>query len=151
MTRAYLALGSNRGDRAAYLAAARAQLTEAGITIVRASAERETEPFGVRDQPRFLNQVVEVETALDPLALLEVCQRTEQMVGRTPSPRWGPREIDIDVLLYGDQALRTARLTIPHPGLGERAFVLALLHELAPDLRPPGVEWTVTERLRQLT
>jgi 2-amino-4-hydroxy-6-hydroxymethyldihydropteridine diphosphokinase len=151
VTRAYLALGSNRGDRAAYLAAARTQLTEAGITIVRASAERETEPFGVRDQPRFLNQVVEIETALDPMALLEVCQRTEQVVGRTPSPHWGPREIDIDVLLYGDQELRSARLTIPHPGLGERAFVLTLLQELAPDLRPPGVAWTVSERLRQRT
>lgn len=151
MTHAYLALGSNRGDRAAYLAAARAQLIEAGIAILRASAERETEPFGVRDQPVFLNQVVEVDTALDPLALLEVCQRTEQLVGRTPSPRWGPREIDIDVLLYGDLEVHSARLTIPHSGLGERAFVLALLQDMAPDLRPPGVRWTVSERLRQLT
>jgi 2-amino-4-hydroxy-6-hydroxymethyldihydropteridine diphosphokinase len=150
MTVAYLALGSNRGDRAGYLEAAHRRLPEVGVTILRSSAVHETKPWGVRDQDDFLNQVLEVETALEPAALLEACKLVERDVGRTPSPRWGPREIDIDVLLYDDLQLATERLTVPHPGLGERAFVLAPLCELAPDLRPPGQAWTVAERLRAL-
>lgn len=150
MTLAYLALGSNRGDRAGYLEAARRQLPEVGVTILRSSSVHETKPYGLREQGDFLNQVLEVETALEPLALLEACQRVEREVGRTPSSRWGPREIDIDLLLYDDLQLATDRLTVPHPGLGERAFVMAPLSELAPDLRPPGQAWTVAERLRAL-
>ncbi len=150
MTRAYLALGSNVGDRAAFLAAARHEVERAGIQIRRASAVHCTAPFGVHDQPDFLNQVLEVSTELEPLPLLDTCQGIERALGRTPAPRWGPREVDIDVLLYGDLQLQTERLTIPHPGLAERPFVLELLDQLAPDLRPPGATWTVAERLREL-
>ncbi len=150
MTLAYLALGSNRGDRAGYLKAARTRLPESGVTILRESSVHETRPWGGREQRDFLNQVLEVDTALEPAALLEACKEIERAVGRTPSPRWGPREIDIDVLLYGDLQLATDRLTVPHPALGERAFVLAPLSELAPTLRPPGRSWTVAERLRAL-
>ncbi len=148
--RAYLALGSNCGDRADFLAGARDRLQAAGVRILRASAVRETEPFGVRAQPDFLNQVLEVETDLEPDALLDVCQGIERALGRTPSGRWGPREIDVDLLLYGDRLFSTDRLTIPHPGISERRFLLTLLSELSPDLRPPGTEWTVSERLREL-
>jgi len=148
--RAYLALGSNLGNRAGFLAAARDRLAAAGVRILRSSEVRETAPIGVRDQPDFLNQVLEVETNLDPDALLDVCQGLERALGRTPAARWGPREIDVDILLYEDRRLGTDRLTIPHPGIGQRRFLLALLSELEPDLRPPGAGWTVSERLRQL-
>ena len=91
-------MGSNLGDRAGYLRSAVGALPDAGIILVRASRVAETEPVGVRDQPHFLNQVLEVETSLEPRALLEVVKRIEQQLGRTAHVRWGPREIDIDIL-----------------------------------------------------
>ena len=100
MTRVWLALGSNLGDRAGYLQAARAALPEAGITVVRASRVDETEPVGIREQPQFLNQVLEVETSLEPRPLLDALKGIEGRLGRTARQRWGPREIDIDILRY---------------------------------------------------
>jgi 2-amino-4-hydroxy-6-hydroxymethyldihydropteridine diphosphokinase len=134
MTLAYLALGSNLGDRDRHLAEARRLLAEHGARLLRESRVRETEPFGVTDQPRFLNQVLEVEWAGSPRQLLETAKSVERQVGRRPGPRWGPREIDVDILLFGDQAVEEPGLTIPHPGLAEREFVREPLRELRPDI-----------------
>jgi 2-amino-4-hydroxy-6-hydroxymethyldihydropteridine diphosphokinase len=134
VTVAYLALGSNLGDRADNLEAAARSLARHDVRILRASSVRETEPFGVSDQPRFLNQVLEVEWAGSPQGLLRATKAVEAEVGRTPSFRWGPREIDVDILLFGEEQVATAELTIPHPGLWERDFVLQPLGELRPDI-----------------
>lgn len=134
MTVAYLGLGSNLGDRRRHLALARRYLGEAGATIRRASPIAETEPFGVTDQPRFLNQVVEVEWAGSASQLLAAAKAAEERVGRTPTYRWGPREIDIDILLFGDLEIDEPGLRVPHPGLRERDFVLRPLRGLRPDL-----------------
>lgn len=131
---AYLALGANVGDRAGNLARARRLLAERGARLLRESSVRETEPFGVTDQPRFLNQVVEVEWAGGPRDLLAAAQAVEAAVGRTATYRWGPREIDVDILLFGDETVADPDLVIPHPGMREREFVLGPLAELRPDL-----------------
>ena len=130
MTRVWLALGSNLGDRAGYLEAARAALPGAGITVVRASAVGETEPVGVRDQPPFLNQVLEVETSLEPRPLLEAVKAIERQLGRTARERWGPREIDIDILRFDGRTVDEPGLHIPHPELRNRPFLLDLLEDL---------------------
>jgi 2-amino-4-hydroxy-6-hydroxymethyldihydropteridine diphosphokinase len=130
VTRVWLALGSNLGDRASYLQAARKALPEAGMTLVRASRVAETEPVGVRDQPRFLNQVLEVETSLEPRPLLEAVKNLEQQLGRTARERWGPREIDIDILRYDGRNVDEPGLRIPHAELQNRPFLLELLEDL---------------------
>ena len=132
MTRVWLALGSNLGDRAGYLEAAVQSLPKAGITLVRASRVAETEPVGVKDQPRFLNQVLEVETSLEPRPLLEAVKKIEQQLGRTSRERWGPREIDIDILRYDGRAVDEPGLHIPHAELENRPFLLDLLEEVQP-------------------
>jgi 2-amino-4-hydroxy-6-hydroxymethyldihydropteridine diphosphokinase len=134
VTVAYLALGANVGDRAHNLAEARRLLSERGARPLRESSVRETEPFGVTDQPRFLNQVIEVDWAGGPRALLAAAKAVEAAVGRTPTYRWGPREIDVDILLFGDESVADPDLVIPHPGLRQRDFVLGPLAELRPDL-----------------
>jgi 2-amino-4-hydroxy-6-hydroxymethyldihydropteridine diphosphokinase len=130
MTRVWLALGSNLGDRDRYLASARTHLSEAGVAVVRESRVKETEPVGVTDQPRFLNQVLEVETTLEPRALLETVKRIEEQVGRIQRQRWGPREIDIDILRYDGHRVDEPGLHIPHPELPNRPFLLELLEEV---------------------
>lgn len=130
MTRVWLALGSNLGDRAGYLKAARNAMPEAGINLLQASRVAETEPVGVHDQPRFLNQVLEVETSLEPRPLLEAVKAIEQQLGRTARERWGPREIDIDILRYDGRTVDEPGLHIPHPELSNRPFLLDLLEEL---------------------
>jgi len=130
MTRVWLALGSNLGDRDRYLASARAGLGAAGVTVVRESRVKETEPVGVTDQPGFLNQVLEVETSLEPRPLLETVKRIEEQVGRIPRQRWGPREIDIDILRYDGRRVDEPGLHIPHRELPNRPFLLELLVEL---------------------
>ena len=134
MTVCYLALGSNLGDRGAYLERARAELASRGARILRESSVHETEPFGVLDQPRFLNQVLEVEWPGSPRELLVVAKAVEAAVGRQETYRWGPRKIDVDILLFDDLTVREEGLTIPHPGLAEREFVRAPLRELRPDI-----------------
>ena len=134
MTRCYLALGSNLGDRAAYLTRARAELQARGARILRESTVHDTEPFGVRDQPRFLNQVLEVEWHGSPSDLLRAVKEVEAAVGRQASYRWGPREIDVDILLFDELTVSENDLTIPHPGLREREFVRGPLRELRPDI-----------------
>jgi len=134
VTLAYLALGSNLGDRAAQLELAIRLLEESGARIVRRSTVIETEPFGVTDQPPFLNQVLEVEWDGSARELLVAAKAAERAAGRRPTYRWGPREIDIDVLLFGDERIDEPDFKVPHPGLWERDFVLRPLGELRPDI-----------------
>lgn len=132
----YLALGTNLGNRAANLRAALSGLPPE-VRVRRVSPVYETEPWGYTEQPAFLNQVVEAETRLSPEALLAFLKQLETSLGRQPTFRNGPRLIDLDILLYADQVLETASLVVPHPGLSTRAFVLAPLSDLAPDLLHP--------------
>lgn len=137
MTVCYLALGSNLGKREDHLSRARAELAQRGARILRQSSVHETEPFGVREQPLFLNQVLEVDWPGSPRELLVTAKAVEAAVGRQETYRWGPREIDVDILLFDDLTVREEGLTIPHPGLWERDFVLAPLRELRPDILGP--------------
>jgi 2-amino-4-hydroxy-6-hydroxymethyldihydropteridine diphosphokinase len=138
--RGFLGLGSNVGDSRANLEAAVAELPRHGVTVLRSSSVYETEPVGlVLDQPDFLNACVEIETALDPEALLDACKAVERAVGRTTGgPRHGPRVIDVDLLLLGDMEYASERLTLPHAEVSSRRFVLEPLLELSPDLTLPG-------------
>ncbi|MGH7760575.1 MAG: 2-amino-4-hydroxy-6-hydroxymethyldihydropteridine diphosphokinase [Candidatus Dormibacteraceae bacterium] len=130
MTVAYLGLGSNLGRRSRNLSAARRRLRQTGARMLRQSRVIETEPWGVADQPRFLNQIVEVDWPGTPRQLLEAVKRVEVDGGRKPTRRWGPRVIDIDILLFGDLRLDQPDLVIPHPRIGERQFVRKSLAEL---------------------
>ncbi len=138
--RAYLGLGSNMGDRPRMLASAVELLAGPDLRVVRRSRVYETPPWGKTDQPPFLNQVIEVNTALGPEALLGRCLQVEQRLGRVRAERWGPRTIDVDLLLYGDVVARRPDLTVPHPEMRRRAFVLVPLAEIAPGLRLPTGE-----------
>jgi 2-amino-4-hydroxy-6-hydroxymethyldihydropteridine diphosphokinase len=135
----YLGLGSNEGDRQANLRAARDALERAGVKVLAASSVYETEPQGeVTDQPDFLNACLRVDTELAPGELLEVCKDVERALGREPGgPRHGPRPIDVDVLLLGELEQSSERLTLPHPEVVTRRFVLEPLLELDPALRLP--------------
>ena len=131
---AFLGLGSNLGDRLATLQLAVDLLgKEPGIRVTRSSRVWETDPLGGPDQPEFLNAVVEVTTELEPAELLSACNRVEAELGRTREVRWGPRTIDIDILLIDDLAIDDPTLTVPHPRLHQRAFALMPLLELSPD------------------
>ena len=135
----YLGLGANVGHRALTLARAVDLLAHAeGVEALDASSVYETAPVGITDQPPFLNMVVRIRSALSPEALLELAQETEQRLGRVRTVRWGPRTLDIDILLIGDLRGETDALTGPHPELQKRQFVLVPLAELAPDLPLPG-------------
>lgn len=149
MTRAYLGLGSNIGDKAGHLAAAEQGLARMpGIRIVARSADYRTPPWGDTDQDWFLNGALAIETDLDPHALLDACLGVERDLGRIRERRWGPRVIDIDVLSYAGAEVSDARLVLPHRYVRERAFVLVPLAEIAPDLRIGGE--TVAEALAKL-
>jgi deoxyguanosine kinase len=138
MTVVYLSLGSNLGDRRSVLAAALAGLESAGVRVLRRSSVYETEPVGLADQPWFLNLAVEAETSLSPEALLALIHNVEASLGRTREVRWGPRTIDVDILLYGTRVVAAGDLEIPHPRLAERRFVLQPLVEIRPDLALPN-------------
>lgn len=142
-----LALGSNLGDRAENMAQAR-RLLSAAITIRAVSPIYETEPWGVTEQPYFLNQTLLAETELTPEALLSLAKTTEAALGRDFSaPRYGPRVIDIDILGYDDLRHNAPHLCIPHHRMHERAFVLVPLNDIAPDWVHPGLNLTVSEML----
>lgn len=135
----YLGLGSNLGDRTHALVQACTVLHEhPAIDVQATSSLYHTAPVGVTDQAWFLNAVIRADTTLSPTALLRVTQAAERRLGRVPTFRWGPRYIDIDILLYDDHEVHTPELTIPHAALHERAFVLVPLHELAPELCVPS-------------
>jgi 2-amino-4-hydroxy-6-hydroxymethyldihydropteridine diphosphokinase len=145
----YLSLGSNRGDRLGHLQQALERLTREGVLLRRVSSFYKTQPVGFASQPWFLNCVAEGETDLMPLRLLRTCQAVERQLGRRPGVCNGPRPIDIDILLYADAVLQSSALTIPHPRLGERRFVLVPLRDLAPQVRHPVTRQTVLEMLQQ--
>jgi 2-amino-4-hydroxy-6-hydroxymethyldihydropteridine diphosphokinase len=130
LTIAYLGLGSNLGSRSRNLSAARRRLRQKGARILRQSRVVETAPWGVADQPRFLNQVVEVSWPGTPRQLLKAAKQVEVDGGRKPSRRWGPRVIDVDILLFGDEQVNQRALVIPHPRIAERKFVRDSLAEL---------------------
>jgi 2-amino-4-hydroxy-6-hydroxymethyldihydropteridine diphosphokinase len=130
LTIAYLGLGSNLGRRERNLSAARRRLRRRGARILRQSRVIETEPWGVQDQPRFLNQVVEVDWSGSPRQLLRAAKAVEREGGRTATRRWGPRLIDVDILLFGAESVSEPDLQIPHPRIAERPFVLESLAEL---------------------
>ena len=137
----YLGLGSNEGDRRAHLSAAVRALPARGVAVIASSSVYETEPVGeVLDQREFLNACLRVRTNLAPEQLIDACKAIERALGRVPGGiRHWPRPIDLDLLLLGQVELRTARLTLPHPEILSRRFVLVPLLELDPDLVAPGV------------
>ncbi len=139
MRTGYLGLGSNVGDRAGHLRAAIEMLGERGVEVEAVSSAHETEPVGeVLDQPDFLNAAIRIRTELEPEALLDVCKEVEVERGRQlDAPRHSPRPLDVDLLLLGDIELSTNRLTLPHPEVTSRRFVLVPLLELDPDLTLP--------------
>jgi len=153
MTTAYLGLGSNLGDRRRNLEAALEALrAHPQIAVSAVSSFLETEPVGgPPGQGKFLNAAAKIETDLSPAALLEGLKRIERAIGRTPGPRWGPREIDLDILLYGEEILETGTLVIPHPRLRERRFVLAPLAEIAPEARDPVTGLSVRALLEKMS
>ncbi len=130
MTIAYLGLGSNLGRRDRNLSAARRRLRQKGARILRPSRVIETEPWGVTDQPRFLNQVLEVEWLGSPRQLLRAAKAVEREGGRKSTRRWGPRVIDVDILLFGSEHVSEPDLQIPHPRIAQRPFVQDALKEL---------------------
>lgn len=149
---AYLALGSNLGDRIAYLKGARQALdSHPKICIVRASLLYETEPVGgPEDQPPYLNAALEVQTLLEASRLLEFCLAVEQQFGRCRTIRWGARSLDIDLLFYADHVHQEPDLIVPHPRLHQRAFVLAPLIDIAPDFIHPLLRQSMRAIFAQL-
>lgn len=135
MVIAYLGLGSNLGEREEYLRAAIEALGKLrGTRVIASSGLYCSKPWGKRDQPDFMNMVTSIETQMEPCELLRECKRIEREAGRTAGERWGPRVLDIDILLYDDLTLDSDTLTVPHPRLWQRQFVLMPLAELLPEL-----------------
>ncbi|MEW6685248.1 MAG: 2-amino-4-hydroxy-6-hydroxymethyldihydropteridine diphosphokinase [Candidatus Edwardsbacteria bacterium] len=148
---AYLSLGANLGDRLNNIRSALAALEKVpGIKISKISSIYETKPWGVKNQPDFLNTVAEIETELSPEELLIVFQRIETHLNRHRSTKWGPRTIDLDLLFYADEVINEKELKIPHPEIPRRAFVLAPLSEIAPDLIHPTLQKNICELFHSL-
>jgi 2-amino-4-hydroxy-6-hydroxymethyldihydropteridine diphosphokinase len=152
---AFVGLGSNLGDRAANIEAAIDRLGhEPGLILIARSSLYQSAPLGVVDQPWFVNAVARIESALGPEPLLRVLQTIERDLGRRPTRRWGERVIDLDLLLYDERQISSETLTVPHPRLWERLFVLRPLAELAPALRAPdgrAIEAVIAELERAQT
>lgn len=145
----YLSLGSNLGQRLQFLKKAIRSIEKTDeISIKKVSPVYETQPVGYDDQKWFLNLVIEVQTNFDPLSLLEYLSSIEKQMGRNREVKWGPRNIDIDILLYNNQVVDSKELTMPHPLMHERRFVLTPLAQIAPQLLHPILEKSVEELLR---
>jgi len=148
-TRAFLGLGGNLGEPAAEMGAALLALDRhEAVAVVAVSSLYRTPPWGLAEQPDFLNAAAMIDTTLDARSLLALCLDIELSLKRVRAERWGPRVIDIDILLYGDESLDEDSLHVPHPRMGERAFVLAPLAEIAPDVAIG--ELTAAQRLQTL-
>jgi len=140
VTRAYVGLGANLGPREVTLLRAADLLAAAdGVEVVAVARLRETEPVGLVEQPPFLNGAVAIDTSLPPRALLDLLLEIERSLGRVRGERWGPRTIDLDLLVYGDESVEEQGLHVPHPRLHERRFALEPLAELDPELEIPGL------------
>jgi 2-amino-4-hydroxy-6-hydroxymethyldihydropteridine diphosphokinase len=151
-TTAYIGIGSNLGDREKNLHKAIDNLScIKGIEVFRASQFYLTAPIGYIDQPDFLNGVVEIKTTLDPHTLLKVCHQVEDELKRVHTIKWGPRTIDLDILLYGNVVMNEKYLVIPHPGMNERVFVLKPLSELVPNVIHPITNITIHEMLSKIS
>ncbi|MDL4840509.1 2-amino-4-hydroxy-6-hydroxymethyldihydropteridine diphosphokinase [Aquibacillus rhizosphaerae] len=152
MNTVYIALGSNINPRSAYLNQAidNLRLSE-HIFVISYSPIYETEPVGYLEQENFLNMVIEIETSLEPLDLLNYCKGIEKKIGRKRGVRWGPRVIDLDILLYNQENIRTEQLIVPHPRMHERAFVLIPLKDVNPSLNIPSLNKSVASVLDEVT
>lgn len=151
MNKAYVALGTNIEPRNVHLTSALGLLVSNGpVSVVKRSSIYETAPVGYTDQADFLNMVIEVETSLSSIELLNYCQSIELQLGRKRDIRFGPRTIDLDILLYNQENSTMERLIIPHPRMHERAFVLIPLYEIAPDALIPGFNKRVADFIEEL-
>ena len=150
--RAHIGLGSNLGDRRGYLAAGLAAVAALpGTHLAAVSSIYETPPLGPADQPDYLNAVCAIDAPLGPLALLAALHKIENQHRRQRHIRWGPRTLDLDLLLYGERVIDSADLQLPHPHMNDRSFVLAPLCEIAPDLHHPLTARPFTAHLAELT
>ena len=150
MAIAYIGIGSNLGDRHDNCRRAIELLKKSGLIVSKQSSMYETEPWGLIDQPAFVNMAIEIETELDPQGLLTLLKRIEKEMGRQETARWGPRIIDLDILIYDEIVLQNDALTIPHPLMHEREFVLGPLSEIAKDLLHPVLKKKISDLLRDV-
>jgi 2-amino-4-hydroxy-6-hydroxymethyldihydropteridine diphosphokinase len=151
MATAYIGIGSNLGNREENCKNAIKLLIENGVSVSRFSSRIETEPWGVKDQPMFINMAIMIETDIEPSELLVLLKNIEIDMGRRPATRWGPRVIDLDILLYEDRAIKTTSLEIPHPRMCEREFVLKPLSEIAPDIIHPVLGKSIKELSKDMS
>jgi len=146
----YIGIGSNLGNREKNCLRAIELLEKRGIPVKKKSSTYETEPWGIKDQPRFINMVIEVETFFEPEELLRILEEVEREVGRGVAFKWGPRIIDLDILLFDNIFLKEDNLEIPHPLMDKRDFVLKPLCEIAPDIIHPLLKVRICDLLKEL-
>lgn len=146
----YIGIGSNLGNREENCENAISHLAKKGIKVLKRSSFYETEPWGIKDQRKFINMAVETETVLTPVELLKTLKAIETELGRQKDIHWGPRIIDLDILLYDNLLIKTENLEIPHPGIKDRGFVLKPLSEIAPDKIHPILKKSVKVLLSEL-
>jgi len=148
--KAFIALGSNLGDREKNIKEALKRMKDSGIEILKVSSIIETEPYGYKDQDKFLNAVCLIETSLDPRFLLNLLLNIENEMGRVRNVRWGPRNIDLDIIFYEDLIINEEDLKIPHPDAHNRFFVMKPMSEIAPDFVHPVLKKKVKDILNDL-
>jgi 2-amino-4-hydroxy-6-hydroxymethyldihydropteridine diphosphokinase len=150
MSEAYIGLGSNLGNRKQNCENAISLLKENRITVLKRSTMFETAPWGIKDQPKFINMAIKIDTILEPEDLLSLLKEIESAIGRTQTFRWGPRIIDLDILLYDNSIINTNTVKIPHPGIKDRDFVLRPLSEIAPEKIHPVFKKSIKKLLDEL-